>query len=410
MDAMDPKERVLTTFNHEEPDRLPIYEGTIELPELNQGRAVNLHPGLLFYSAGVLRYLTAPWFRPFLHIYKKLLENGSTMSFLLTPMIKPVINGIIAPYVRLGIDMVTLVGGLPAVLNPRIFEDASFKKIGRDQVVFSPAGDVATRISGAGGGAVHRNGFLRSPADYDKYIEFDADSRLNTFLTGKIIKRTAGRIFTGFSVFGAAYFENLCELFGYETLFHLLLKEPVFIRKVVKDMSDYSIAVARRLLADGAQVIYMTDDLGQKGRMLISPRMYRKFFKPSIKKFCDAVHREGGKVMMHSDGYLLDVVPDLIESGVDALHPWESDAGMDIFSGKKRWDSMLTLFGNVPIELLTRGTPGMVERYVMDLIRNVSPGGGYVISSSHSIVSTCKLENYLTMLKTVRKYGKYGGM
>ncbi len=185
------------------------------------------------------------------------------------------------------------------------------------------------------------------------------------------------------------------------------MKDPGFISKAVQDMSDYACAVAEHLARRGVKLFYMTDDLGQKNRPMISPRMYRKYFKQGVSRFCKTVHKHGGKVMMHSDGGVMELVPDFIEAGIDALHPWESAAGMDIFEAKKRWGNKLALVGNVPIELLSHGTTAEVREYVTRLITDVAPGGGYILSSSHSIVSSCKVENYIEMIRTWRKLRAY---
>jgi hypothetical protein len=399
---MDPEERVMAAFNHEEPDRVPAYEGAIEISEIVGSRPVNVEPGILFFPGAFLKHMVAPWAKPLRKIAFMAIDRPRALATLLQPAITPVFGSIISVYRKLRVDMVGAIGGLPVVVSPRLFDHVRV----RGSTVFSPAGDVATETP-SGHGAVSRRGFLRSIADYEKYIEFDADNIANTFVARKLVAFGKGKAALAFSVFGAAFFENLCELFGYETLFRLLVKEPGFIKRVVKDMSDYAVAVATRLLDCGVQIFYMTDDLGQKQRPLISPAMYRKYFKTGVSRFCKAVHAGGGKVMMHSDGGVMDLVPDFIEAGVDALHPWEGAAGMDMAEGKRRWGDNLTLIGNVPIELLSHGTPADVDAYVVRLIHDVAPGGGFVISSSHSVVPTCKYENYKAYVLARVRYGRY---
>ncbi|MBN2152492.1 MAG: hypothetical protein JW839_13655 [Candidatus Lokiarchaeota archaeon] len=399
---MDPDERIMAALDHVEPDRVPAYEGAIEIPEIVGSRPVNMEPGILFYPAGFLRYIAAPWARPLRKIAFMAIERPRALTMILQPAVAPVFGSISSVYRRLRVDMMGAIGGLPVVLSPRLFEDVRV----RGTTIFSPAGDVATE-SPVGHGAVSRRGFLRSIADYEKYVAFDADNLANTFLARKLVEFGKGRIALAFTVFGSAYFENMCEMFGYDTLFRLLLKEPGFIKRVVKDMSDYAVAVAKRLLEQGVKIFYMTDDLGQKHRPLISPAMYRRYFKAGVSRFCRAVHDGGGKVMMHSDGCVMDLVPDFIEAGVDALHPWESAAGMDIIEGKRRWGDDLVLIGNVPIELLSHGTPAGVEAYVDRLVREVAPGGGFIIASSHSIVPTCQFQNYRAYVLARLRQGRY---
>jgi hypothetical protein len=399
---MDPDERVMAAFDHEEPDRVPAYEGAIEIPEIVGSRPVNVEPGILFFPATLLRYMTPSWAKPLRKLAFMAIDRPRVLATMLQPAIAPVFNSITSVYRRLRVDLVSAIGGLPVVLSPRLFEDIRV----HGSTVISPAGDVSTETP-KGHGAVSRRGFLRSIADYEKYIAFNADNIANTFIARKLVAFGKGKAALTFSVFGSAFFENMCELFGYETLFRLLVKEPGFIKRVVKDMSDYAVAVATRLLEYGAKIFYMTDDLGQKQRPLISPAMYRRYFKPGVARFCKAVHSGGGKVMMHSDGNVMDIVPDFIEAGVDALHPWESAAGMDMAEGKRRWGDKLVLIGNVPIELLSHGTSAEVDAYVKQLIHDVAPGGGFIIASSHSVVPTCKYENYRAYVLDRVRNGKY---
>ncbi len=399
---MDPDERIMVALDHGEPDRVPAYEGAIEIPEIVGSRPINIEPGILFYPTALLRYIAAPWAKPLRKIAFMAIDRPRALATLLQPAIAPLFNSISSVYRRLRVDMMGAAGGLPVVLSPRLFEDIRVQ----GSTIFSPAGDVATKAP-VGHGAVSRRGFLRSVADYEKYVAFDADNITNTFIARKLVAFGKGRIALAFSVFGAAFFEHLCELFGYETLFRLLVREHVFIKRAVKEMSDYAVAVVTRLLDCGVKIFYMTDDLGQKQRPLISPAMYRKYFKAGVARFCKAVHAGGGKVMMHSDGCVIDIVPDLIEAGVDALHPWEGAAGMDMAEGKRRWGDKLALIGNVPIELLSHGTPIEVDAYVKQLIRDVAPGGGFIISSSHSVVPTCKYENYRSYVLARLRNGKY---
>nr|MDO8110483.1 uroporphyrinogen decarboxylase family protein [Candidatus Sigynarchaeota archaeon] len=404
MTVCTPDERIWLAFSHRDgqtPDRVPCYEGTIEIPEL-VAKPARLEPGILFFGASLVKNLAAPWGKPLRSIFSKVLSHPAVAISLLEPFVAPIFNSISSVHRKLKIDMMGGAGGLPMVLNPRIFDEIRV----RDNVVYSPMGDIAMASAG-GTGAVSRNGFLRSPADYERYMSFDPDSRVNTFITKRLLDATRGKIAVCFTVFGSAFFENLCEMFGYDALFKLLVRDPGFIKKAVKDMSDYATAVASRLLDQGARIFYMTDDLGQKGRSLISPRMYRAFFKDGIARFCKVVHKGGGKVMMHSDGNVMDLVPDFIDAGIDALHPWESAAGMDIFEGKHRWGEKLVLIGNVPIELLSHGTPGAVEAHVKDLMETVAPGGGFVISSSHSVVPSVKYENYRAYMLARLRFGTY---
>jgi len=389
-----PQDRVWASFNHEEPDRVPIYEGAIEPAELNRSKApVHTDPGILFLPFQVVKLISSPWAEPVRRIVFKALSHPAG----LVPLVKPAFYQYSKVHRQLGIDLIGFAGGFPAIFHPRLFNHLQ----AAGSTLYGPKGDVALRLA-KGGGAVSREGVLRDEADYDRYVQLDPDNPSNYFMVHPAISAAMGKIALVFSIYGSAFFENLCDLFGYTALFKLLVKAPGFIDRVVKDMSTYAIATLEEHAARGVRLVYMTDDLGQIGRSLISPRMYDRFFTAGIKRFCDRAHRLGVKVMRHSDGYVQDLVPRFIGEGVDALHPWESDAGMDIFAAKREWGDRLVLVGNVPIRLLTNGSPRDVVHYTRELCSACAPGGGFILSSSHSVVQTCKWQNYMAMLWAAR--------
>jgi uroporphyrinogen decarboxylase len=122
----------------------------------------------------------------------------------------------------------------------------------------------------------------------------------------------------------------------------------------------------------------------------------------------DAIHEEGGKVVKHSDGNLWPILDMIVDTGIDGLNPMEPVAGMDIGQVKRKYGNRVCLVGNIDCSrLLSEGSVEEVEAAVRECIRKASPGGGHIISSSNSIHSSVKAENYLTMITATRKYGKY---
>lgn len=391
--------RIEAVFDRKIPDRVPKYEGTIEIPDLNpvfNGQETG--QGVLFFSSQQLELFHK--IPAFLTIFKKALRHP---SFLL-PFARFAPKSISRLQRQFNYDLFSYIPGVPMIFKDKIFRDFYTKEKGR--VVYGPNKRLVWKTSP--GGAHTRHGALQSPEDWDKYIEFDADHPGNYFLVKETVKACKKLdIVPIFTVFGCGFFEELSGMFGFEALFKLLIKNKEFIKKTVKEMSDYSIAVAEQVIQNGGTYIYMTDDLGYKGRSIISPRMFKEYFKPGIKKFCYRAHQFGGKIMMHSCGHVNDLLPDIVETGVDALHPIEKEAGNDIVEIKKKYGKSLILVGNVGIPLLTHGTPKETYEYVKYLLKNVSKDGGHIISSSHSVTKWCKLKNFLAYYKAVEDFGKY---
>jgi uroporphyrinogen decarboxylase len=96
----------------------------------------------------------------------------------------------------------------------------------------------------------------------------------------------------------------------------------------------------------------------------------------------------------------------LVELGVAATHPNEKGA-MDIRGVKRKYGDRICVIGNLDLNILGMGTPEETDREVKELIRDLGPGGGYMISSGNSLASYLKPENVLAMSQAIRKYGKY---
>jgi len=392
--------RIEAAFNKEIPDKVPKYEGTIEIPDLNPIIRGQEDHGTVFLFTPQHIDLFHKNPSIFLGI-KKSIEKGKTKGI---KRIIPSPESISKIHRDYNYDMFGYVAGIPMVLKDQFFNDFYGDEDGK--VIRGPGGRLVFRISPDG--AHTRHGFFRTPEDWEKYIDLNGEHPGNFFLVEDTVKSCKDLdIVPIFSVFGCGFFEELCGIFGFEALFKLLVKDKTFIESVVKELSDFSLILAEKIIENGGQYIYMTCDLGYKGRSIISPRMFQKFFKPGITKFCNKVHELGGYVMMHSCGYVMELLPDIIETGVDALHPIEKAAGNDIVEIKQKYGKKFTIVGNVPIPLLSHGTPEENYNYVIYLLENVSKDGGHIISTSHSVTQWCKLENFKAYHKAIEDYGKY---
>lgn len=139
---------------------------------------------------------------------------------------------------------------------------------------------------------------------------------------------------------------------------------------------------------------------------MISPTALQTHLFPYYRRMAARWHETGRLFFMHSDGDLTAVMDDLIELGVDALHPIDPTA-MDIARVKQRWGDRLCLFGNVDTELLRSGTPGEVRERVRRLMRVAAPGGGYGLGSGNSVPAWARFDNYQAMREAALEFGRY---
>ncbi len=400
MEKWNAHRRIEAAFNHEIPDRIPKLEMTIELKELNAALDGQRNSFILLTLTPKLLNLFHR--APYLFRLLKKLVNHPRLVYPVAAIAPRVISRV---HRQFNYDMFFYLSGYYMIFNERIFRD--FATTEKSRVVRNIRTGKTVWIS-SDTGAHARYGFMESPTDWDNYMEFDPGHGANYCLVeGAVQTCKKLDIVPLFSVHGAAGLEELASLFGYETLFKLMLTDRNFVRRATQELNDYAIAVAEGILQRGGKYVGIAADLGYTGRSFISPRMFQELFKPGMKKFCKRVHQLGGKVLFHSCGNVVKLMPDIVETGIDALHPIEKTAGNDIVEFKKLYGNKITLVGNVPIPLLTHGTPEETYDYVRFLLENISKDGGHIISSSHSVTQWCKLENFLAYHRAVDELGKY---
>lgn len=197
-------------------------------------------------------------------------------------------------------------------------------------------------------------------------------------------------------------------LVGFENLLKAFVNNEELAHTVLDMVLEVNQQIVRQAIRAGADIISLGDDYaGNKGPFM-SPKHFRKFIKPRLAQMVEATHKEGAYCLKHTDGNILPIIDDIIETGIDALNPIEPAAGMDIGKVKTRYGDKVCLVGNIDCtELLPNGTERDVEKAVKECIRTASPGGGHIISSSNSIHASVKPENYLAMIRAVKKYGAY---
>ena len=136
--------------------------------------------------------------------------------------------------------------------------------------------------------------------------------------------------------------------------------------------------------------------------------MAAEFLMPNLKAIVTQIHKLGSLCIKHSDGLLWPLFEQIIDTGVDGIHPIDPEAGMDIGEAKAKYGHKICLLGNIDCgPLLTWGTPEEVRQETKECIRKGGKSGGLVCMSSNSIHSGVKPENYIAMLETIHEYGKY---
>jgi uroporphyrinogen decarboxylase len=182
---------------------------------------------------------------------------------------------------------------------------------------------------------------------------------------------------------------------------------PELVHRLARVATDYDKAAIDMAKEAGADVIFFPGDVAGEKTLLMSPRHFREYIKPYHREIVEHAHQKGLKIVKHSDGNMWPILDDILEVGFDGFHPVQPQC-MDIAEVKRHLAGKACVIGNIDCrELLPFGTEEEVERAVIETIEKAAPGGGYIISSSNTIHPACKAENYIAMVRTAHKYGRY---
>ena len=190
---------------------------------------------------------------------------------------------------------------------------------------------------------------------------------------------------------------------GYENFCYALYDKPKLVEKILDIYCEWAAVVVERICQLGFDFIWSADDLAWKTGPLFSPKFFHDIAVPRIRKIAEKVTIPW---VHHSDGNILPLLDDIIDLGINGIHPIEAMA-MDINSIKKNYGNKICLLGNIDVETLTVGTPEQVKEEVKKRIKEIGPEGGYIVTSGNSVASYCKPENVLAMVEAVQEYGKY---
>ena len=203
-------------------------------------------------------------------------------------------------------------------------------------------------------------------------------------------------------------FTRVWRIMGFDTFCLALADHPDLVAELFHRMGETQLAVFRRIVEmDQIGAMWYGDDLAYATGTMVRPDVLRRHLFPFLKEMGTLCRKKDLPFIIHSDGNLWAILPDLIECGFNALHPVEPKA-MNSRALKAHVGNQLCLLGNIEIgEVLTLGTPREVEAEVRERIRTLAPGGGYAVGSSNTVAHYVQLENFRAMVRATRKYGRY---
>ncbi len=245
------------------------------------------------------------------------------------------------------------------------------------------------------------------PLDPGRYAGMPerASELMNSRQVGFVLGRNAPGIFE--IALWMRGFENFyCDMIANQSFAEALLD-------IITEIKMKYWARALELVGPNVMMVSEADDLASQNRCLVSPDLYRKLIKPRHTKLFAFIQKQARvpvKIFYHSCGAISELLPDLIESGIDVLNPVQvSAAGMDTRELKARFGNSLTFYGGGvdTQEVLPHGRPQQVRDEVKRRIDDLAPGGGFIFNTVHNIQADVPPENILAMWETVHEYGVY---
>jgi len=194
-------------------------------------------------------------------------------------------------------------------------------------------------------------------------------------------------------------------LVGHAQLLITIMEQPDRIRYLADRIVDYNVKTVQQLSTLGLDAILFQDDWGTQRQLMIRPERWRELFKPYYRRMFSCVREHGMQVHFHTDGYTLDIIPDLIEVGADVLNPQFSVMDLDALA--RAAAGKVCIRTDIDRQyVLTRATPEEVREYMRRALELFSsPRGGYIAYGE--INSDASLENVEAMYEALEEFGRY---
>ena len=151
------------------------------------------------------------------------------------------------------------------------------------------------------------------------------------------------------------------------------------------------------------------DDYAGNTNTLMSPGMFRKFVSPCIERLVKVIkeYNPNTKVMLHSDGAITKLIPEIISLGVDVIHPLEPLDATDIPTIKRQFGNQVSFLGGIDISRAMPGTRAEVIAETELRISQLAAGGGYILAPSNHLQADVPADNVVTLFETAREFGRY---
>ena len=201
-----------------------------------------------------------------------------------------------------------------------------------------------------------------------------------------------------------AIFESAWALRGFENLLMELYINPELANKIIDTTFMYHLEVAKNMARRGVDMIWLGDDFGSQTGLLFDVETWTEFFKPRYERICEEVKQinKDIKMAIHSCGCVYDIIPGLIEAGIDVLNPIQTEC-MDPQVLKNKYGDRLSFFGGMAVQsTLPMGKPADIQREFEWLKSTLGKNSRWICAPTHHVQQDTPVENFIELTKCIQ--------
>ena len=205
-----------------------------------------------------------------------------------------------------------------------------------------------------------------------------------------------------FGKIGTTYFERAWSLCGFQNMLMYLAMEEDFVRELLDNVLAYNLKIIDAVIDSGIDGFYFGDDYGQQTGLLMSPEMWRRFFRDGLATMFERVKSRGKLVALHSCGNISELLPDLIDIGLDVYQTVQPEL-YDLSELKTEFGDRLSFWGGISTQRdLPFDSPEILLKKINDTKAILGASGGYIAGPTHRLPPDIPFENVRTLVETLR--------
>jgi uroporphyrinogen decarboxylase len=205
-----------------------------------------------------------------------------------------------------------------------------------------------------------------------------------------------------FGKIGTTYFERAWSLCGFQNMLMYLAVEEDFVKEVLDNVLAYNLKIIDAVIDSDIDGFYFGDDYGQQTGLLMSPQMWRKFFKEGWATMFSRVKARGKLVALHSCGNITDILPEFVDIGLDIYQTVQPEL-YDLRQLKAEFGGRLCFWGGISTQRdLPFDSPEVLRKKIHSTIAVMGESGGYIAGPTHRLPPDIPIENIRTLVETLR--------